>query len=52
MVDVWDALLSDRPYRPKFSSQEAIDYIRDQSGLHFDPMIAGHFLEMVETEAL
>lgn len=52
VVDVWDALLSDRPYRPKFSSQEAVDYIRDQAGAHFDPMIAGHFLEMVEAETL
>jgi len=52
VVDVWDALLSDRPYRPKFSSQEAVDYIRDQSGSHFDPQIAGHFLEMVETQAI
>jgi putative nucleotidyltransferase with HDIG domain len=46
IVDVWDALLSDRPYRSRFSSGEATEYIREQAGSHFDPMIAHHFLEI------
>jgi cyclic di-GMP phosphodiesterase len=37
VVDVWDALTSDRPYRPAWSEEEALKYIREQSGKHFDP---------------
>jgi len=36
-VDVWDALLSDRPYRKAWSFEAVRDYIREQSGKHFDP---------------
>jgi HD-GYP domain-containing protein (c-di-GMP phosphodiesterase class II) len=44
-VDVWDALTSDRPYRKAWSEQEAIAYLRDQSGHHFDPAVVKAFLE-------
>ena len=37
VVDVWDALTSDRPYRPAWSEEQALTYIREQSGKHFDP---------------
>lgn len=37
MVDVWDALTSDRPYRRAMQPAEAKEYIRKQSGSHFDP---------------
>ena len=50
IIDVWDALRSDRPYRPAWSDQEAIDYIRDQSGIHFDPMVVKAFLEVLGLE--
>jgi len=36
-VDVWDALLSDRPYRKAWPFEKVRDYIRSQSGMHFDP---------------
>jgi putative two-component system response regulator len=39
IVDVWDALTSDRPYRQGLSGNEVEQYIRDQSGKHFDPRI-------------
>jgi len=39
VVDVWDALASDRPYRKGLTLQEVEQYIRDQSGIHFDPNI-------------
>ncbi|HEY3312718.1 MAG TPA: HD domain-containing phosphohydrolase [Anaerolineales bacterium] len=37
VVDVWDALTSDRPYRKALSDADAWKYILDQNGHHFDP---------------
>jgi putative nucleotidyltransferase with HDIG domain len=48
VIDVWDALQSDRPYRPAWSEEQAIDHIREMSGSHFDPTVASEFLEMVD----
>lgn len=45
VVDVWDALRSDRPYRPAWSKEEAIAFIRSETGSHFDPEVAKLFLE-------
>lgn len=45
-ADVYDALTSRRPYRPAWSQAEALDYIRKQSGTHFDPFITPEFLAM------
>lgn len=47
VVDVWDALTSDRPYRPAWTREQAIAYIREQAGKHFDPEIARAFLELI-----
>lgn len=44
VVDVWDALTSDRPYRPAWSPEKALAYIRDQAGRHFDPAVVEVFL--------
>ena len=52
VVDVWDALTSDRPYRKAWSREKALDYIREQSGKHFDPQVAGTFLTMVDGQLL
>jgi putative nucleotidyltransferase with HDIG domain len=48
VVDVWDAMLVDRPYRSKFPRCQVIDYIREQIGRHFDPMVAEMFLSLTE----
>ena len=48
VVDVWDALISDRPYRPAWSRDQALSYIRDQSGRHFDPQAVEAFFEMID----
>jgi len=48
VVDVFDAVTSDRPYRPAWSREKALDYIRDQSGKHFDPNIVGEFIKIVD----
>jgi PAS domain S-box-containing protein len=50
IVDVWDALLNDRPYRKAWSSTQALDYIRSQSGQHFDPSVVEAFLQVIQSE--
>jgi len=47
VVDVWDALCSDRPYRKAWSDEKVRSYIREQAGKHFDPYIVGIFLREV-----
>jgi HD-GYP domain-containing protein (c-di-GMP phosphodiesterase class II) len=47
IVDVWDALTSDRPYRSAWSREQTMEYIHEQSGKHFDPRVVGEFLEMM-----
>jgi HD-GYP domain-containing protein (c-di-GMP phosphodiesterase class II) len=46
VVDVWDALRSDRPYRPAWSTEEARQYLREQAGTHFDPQVVEKFFEL------
>jgi len=48
IVDVWDALRSDRPYRSAWSQEKTIMHIKKQSGLHFDPQVVEAFLELME----
>ncbi len=50
VVDVWDALTSDRCYRFAWQQEKALEYIRAQSGAHFDPRIVAAFLEIIEQE--
>lgn len=45
VIDVWDALRSDRPYRPAWSKEQAVEYIQEQSGKHFDPQVTSVFLQ-------
>jgi len=47
VVDVWDALSSDRSYRQRWQPDQVYNYIRSQSGLHFDPMIVEKFLQLI-----
>jgi HD-GYP domain-containing protein (c-di-GMP phosphodiesterase class II) len=44
VVDVWDALTSDRPYRSAWAELRAMEYIRAESGGHFDPQVVDAFL--------
>ena len=48
IVDVWDALLSDRPYRKAWTRAEVIQYLINESGKHFDPRVVNVFLGLVE----
>lgn len=50
IVDVWDALTSDRPYRGKMSHEYTINHLRENSGILFDPQLVEVFLEMMEAE--
>ncbi len=47
LVDVYDALTSDRPYRTAWSKDDAVQYIESQSGKHFDPKMVPEFLNLV-----
>lgn len=46
VVDVFDALTSDRPYRPAWSEDETMDYIVEGSGTRFDPAVVEAFLRV------
>jgi HD-GYP domain-containing protein (c-di-GMP phosphodiesterase class II) len=47
VVDVFDALTSDRPYRKAWRKEEALQYIYEQAGKHFDPAVAAVFLNEI-----
>jgi len=47
VVDVYDALTSNRPYRAAWSKEKTCEYIREQAGKHFDPKVAELFLRVV-----
>jgi PAS domain S-box-containing protein len=46
MVDVWDALRSDRPYRQSWPEAQVLEYIKAQAGKHFDPKVVEAFLRL------
>lgn len=46
VVDVFDALTSDRPYRPAWSHVQAIEYIKEQAGKQFDARVVQLFLQI------
>lgn len=47
LADVFDALTSERPFKPAWPIENATAYIREQTGRHFDPRLAGLFLELM-----
>jgi putative two-component system response regulator len=48
IVDVWDALTSDRPYRPAWKKEVALGYLQEQAGKYFDPEIVKLFFKVIE----
>ena len=48
IIDVWDALSSDRPYRKAWPHEKVLDYIQEQSGIHFDPEVVETFMKMIK----
>ena len=51
IVDVWDALSSDRPYRKGWPPERVYEHIRSQSDTHFDPQIAELFLKLLKSRS-
>jgi HD-GYP domain-containing protein (c-di-GMP phosphodiesterase class II) len=50
VVDVWDALRTDRPYREAWSEERVREYIRSQSGTHFDYTVVDAFMTLLDSE--
>ncbi|PKO08293.1 MAG: hypothetical protein CVU40_16040 [Chloroflexi bacterium HGW-Chloroflexi-2] len=50
VVDVYDALTSDRPYRSAWTQEKALNYISSCSGTHFDPKVVNLFFKLVDSE--
>jgi len=50
VIDVWDALISDRPYRSAWPEEKALNYIREQAGHHFDPRVVEKFLDLINKD--
>jgi HD-GYP domain-containing protein (c-di-GMP phosphodiesterase class II) len=47
VVDVWDALRSDRPYRPAWPEEKVREHVSSQAGTHFDPQVVEAFLHLI-----
>jgi HD-GYP domain-containing protein (c-di-GMP phosphodiesterase class II) len=47
VVDVWDAITANRPYRPAYTIDQALTHIREQSGKHFDPQVVDVFFKLL-----
>ncbi len=48
VADVWDALTSDRPYRPAYSPRQACEHIRRNAGKQFDPRVVRALLSWLK----
>lgn len=48
IADVFDALTSERPYKPAWSVEKAVEYMKGLSGKHFDPQLLELFLDNLE----
>ena len=47
VIDVWDAMRSDRPYRPAIAEEEVRDYLHDAKGVHFDGRVVEAFFDLL-----
>jgi diguanylate cyclase (GGDEF)-like protein/putative nucleotidyltransferase with HDIG domain len=50
IIDVWDALSSDRPYRPALKREEIKQFIAEKSGIMFDPSLVPIFIQLLEKD--
>lgn len=50
VADVYHALTSNRPYRKAYSKNEAMEIIKNSSGIDFDPKIVEVFLKIIRKE--
>jgi len=47
VVDCFDALTSDRPYRPRLSTEQAVDLLRSRKGTFYDPAVVENFIDLI-----
>jgi len=47
VVDCFDALTSDRPYRPRLTDQRAIEILRSRKATYYDPVVVEKFIELI-----
>ena len=47
VVDVFDALTTQRPYKDAWPLEQALDYIQNQAGIHFDPKLVSAFMQIL-----
>lgn len=52
VVDVWDALSSDRPYRKAWPRVRVIEHLESHKSVHFDPTVVDEFIQMIGTEGV
>lgn len=52
VVDVWDALKSDRPYREAWPEERVLDHLEAHKGVHFDPKVVDEFIRMIQNEGI
>ena len=52
IVDSWDALVSDRPYRKAWGKKEALKHLVDQAGSHFDAEVVKRFVELIQEDGV
>lgn len=50
IVDVWDALTSERPYKKAWTIEKALEYIHEQTGKQFDPDIVEAFIKIIHNQ--
>jgi len=50
VVDAYDAITSDRPYRKAWTEKKALEYIQEQKGQHFDPQVVSAFLAFLQKD--
>lgn len=47
VADVFDALTTERPYKKAWPIEEAVNYLKEQSGKHFEPVLVEHFVTIL-----
>lgn len=48
VVDAWDAMTNDRPYRQAMSTEAAIEELQEESGRQFDPMVVDGLMKVIQ----
>jgi PAS domain S-box-containing protein len=48
VIDAWDALSHDRPYRPSWPQKAVLDYLKKQAGKKFDPQVVEAFIKLLQ----